>query len=186
MISSFLIVHCSPLIAPMMAEIMALSMEGVGPERLDKAHKKFGWPVGAITLADEVGIDVAAHVQAFMTKVCWLPWLFRARKWSASCCCAREFVVRVFRVAKESYFPRAMVAFSRLPENEILLFCHFVSRFQLCIVSCALCSISACAWLAATRRSCKRWWTTSSSARRPARASSCTTSGASARVSTRP
>lgn len=54
----------------MMAEIMALSMEGVGPEMLDKAHKKFGWPVGAITLADEVGIDVAAHVQAFMTKVC--------------------------------------------------------------------------------------------------------------------
>ena len=62
--------------APMMAEVMALAMEGVDAIRLDKSMKNFGWPVGAITLADEVGIDVAGHVAAFMQKVhavyfCW-------------------------------------------------------------------------------------------------------------------
>jgi hypothetical protein len=54
----------------MMAEVLAIAMEGVEAERLDKSLKKFGWPVGAITLADEVGIDVAGHVHSFLAQVC--------------------------------------------------------------------------------------------------------------------
>jgi len=62
-VAGFYVNRC---LAPFMTEVTALVYDGADLLALDKALKDFGMPVGPITLSDEVGIDVSAHVGAFM------------------------------------------------------------------------------------------------------------------------
>ena len=49
------------ILAPYMSEAAYLLLSGVRPDDIDAAMVQFGFPVGPITLLDEVGIDVALH-----------------------------------------------------------------------------------------------------------------------------
>lgn len=62
-VAGFYVNRC---LAPFMTEVTALVYDGADLQVLDKAMRDFGMPVGPITLSDEVGIDVSAHVGAFM------------------------------------------------------------------------------------------------------------------------
>jgi enoyl-CoA hydratase / long-chain 3-hydroxyacyl-CoA dehydrogenase len=55
-------------LGPYLVEVSALVKDGVPLEKLDKAITDFGMPVGPITLADEVGIDVSSHVASFLSE----------------------------------------------------------------------------------------------------------------------
>ncbi|RHY11227.1 hypothetical protein DYB36_003818 [Aphanomyces astaci] len=55
-------------LGPYIAETLALVESGVEIERLDKLMTKWGLPVGPITLADEVGVDVGAHVNQTLSQ----------------------------------------------------------------------------------------------------------------------
>lgn len=54
--------YVNRILAPYINEAGILLNEGVAIEKLDKAMVKAGFPVGPITLLDEVGIDVATKV----------------------------------------------------------------------------------------------------------------------------
>jgi 3-hydroxyacyl-CoA dehydrogenase/enoyl-CoA hydratase/3-hydroxybutyryl-CoA epimerase len=54
--------YVNRILAPYMNEAARLMLAGEPIEKLDKTLVKFGFPVGPMTLLDEVGIDVAAKV----------------------------------------------------------------------------------------------------------------------------
>ncbi|HEX3774561.1 MAG TPA: fatty acid oxidation complex subunit alpha FadJ [Polyangiaceae bacterium] len=54
--------YSSRILGPYLSEAAFLLAEGVAIERIDAALVKWGFPVGPITLLDEVGIDVGAKV----------------------------------------------------------------------------------------------------------------------------
>jgi 3-hydroxyacyl-CoA dehydrogenase / enoyl-CoA hydratase / 3-hydroxybutyryl-CoA epimerase len=54
--------YTSRILGPYMNEAAQLLLEGADIEALDRAIVRFGFPVGPITLLDEVGIDVGAKV----------------------------------------------------------------------------------------------------------------------------
>jgi 3-hydroxyacyl-CoA dehydrogenase/enoyl-CoA hydratase/3-hydroxybutyryl-CoA epimerase len=54
--------YTTRILAPFLNEAVLLVEEGASVEALDDALKGFGFPVGPLTLLDEVGIDVGAHV----------------------------------------------------------------------------------------------------------------------------
>lgn len=63
-VAGFYVNRC---LGPYMSEMSALIGEGCGVKELDSAIKKLGFPMGPMTLADEVGLDVASHVQSFLS-----------------------------------------------------------------------------------------------------------------------
>jgi 3-hydroxyacyl-CoA dehydrogenase/enoyl-CoA hydratase/3-hydroxybutyryl-CoA epimerase len=54
--------YVNRILAPYLNECLTMADEGVALDAIDKALIKMGFPVGPISLLDEVGLDVAAHV----------------------------------------------------------------------------------------------------------------------------
>jgi 3-hydroxyacyl-CoA dehydrogenase/enoyl-CoA hydratase/3-hydroxybutyryl-CoA epimerase len=60
--------YTTRILVPYMNEAAWLLSEGASVEGIDAALERFGFPVGPITLMDEVGLDVGAKVGAVMQK----------------------------------------------------------------------------------------------------------------------
>lgn len=56
--------YTTRILAPMLGEALKLLEEGADVLQIDAALTRFGFPVGPITLMDEVGIDVGAHIMS--------------------------------------------------------------------------------------------------------------------------
>lgn len=56
--------YTTRILAPYFNEALLMLNEGCDASQIDKAMKKWGFPVGPITLLDEVGLDVGAHVMS--------------------------------------------------------------------------------------------------------------------------
>ena len=60
--------YTTRILAPFMSEAARILNEGVPMEDIDKALIKWGFPVGPITLMDEVGIDVGYKIQPILVE----------------------------------------------------------------------------------------------------------------------
>jgi 3-hydroxyacyl-CoA dehydrogenase/enoyl-CoA hydratase/3-hydroxybutyryl-CoA epimerase len=58
--------YTTRVLAPYAGEVMHLLAEGASVESIDHAMVQWGFPVGPITLSDEVGIDVGAKIAKIM------------------------------------------------------------------------------------------------------------------------
>jgi 3-hydroxyacyl-CoA dehydrogenase/enoyl-CoA hydratase/3-hydroxybutyryl-CoA epimerase len=58
--------YTTRILAPYAGEVMHLLAEGASVESIDDAMVAWGFPVGPITLSDEVGIDVGAKIAKIM------------------------------------------------------------------------------------------------------------------------
>jgi 3-hydroxyacyl-CoA dehydrogenase/enoyl-CoA hydratase/3-hydroxybutyryl-CoA epimerase len=56
----------SRVLGPFCNEAALCLAQGATVEAVDKALVRWGWPVGALTLLDEVGLDIAAHAGSVM------------------------------------------------------------------------------------------------------------------------
>lgn len=56
------------ILMPYLLEAITLLEEGHAPEEIDKAALDFGMPMGPITLADKVGLDVCMHVAEILSQ----------------------------------------------------------------------------------------------------------------------
>lgn len=54
--------YTTRILMPVMLEAVTLLGEGATVRDVDNAMRRFGFPVGPLSLVDEVGIDVAAHI----------------------------------------------------------------------------------------------------------------------------
>jgi 3-hydroxyacyl-CoA dehydrogenase/enoyl-CoA hydratase/3-hydroxybutyryl-CoA epimerase len=54
--------YVNRILAPYLNECLMMADEGIALDAIDKALIKKGFPVGPISLLDEVGLDIAAHV----------------------------------------------------------------------------------------------------------------------------
>ena len=61
--------YVTRIVVPMINEAMLLIAEGADIRIIDAAAQNFGFPVGPVTLTDEVGIDVMSHVFEEMNPV---------------------------------------------------------------------------------------------------------------------
>jgi enoyl-CoA hydratase/long-chain 3-hydroxyacyl-CoA dehydrogenase len=61
--------YTTRILSPFMGEAAALMTAGVPVPAIDAALRSFGFPVGPMTLLDEVGIDVAAKIAKYLSSV---------------------------------------------------------------------------------------------------------------------